>query len=86
MFTSCHVLKLQESKNELEATLRRQQNERKTLDHQYRKVISDKIKVEEQLTKLQEHLRDSNSADELTRMEADVTRFVSCPDRAYYAQ
>ncbi|XP_064385245.1 restin homolog isoform X2 [Halichondria panicea] len=66
---------LQESKNEIEASLRRQQDERKTLDFVHKKVISDKAKLEQRVTQLLQRQRDSNSsADRLTKMEADLGR------------
>ncbi len=67
------------SKNEIEATLSRKQEERKTLNSQYKNVIADKAKLEQQVTQLLERQRDSNSsANQITKMEADLARFVGC--------
>ena len=70
---------LQESKNGIEASLRRQQDERKTLDSVHKKVIADKAKLEQRVTQLLERQRDSNSSvNQITKMEADLARFVGC--------
>ncbi len=68
------------SKNGIEASLSRQQDERKTLNSQCTKnVIADKAKLEQRVTQLLERQRDSNSsANQITKMEADLARFVGC--------
>ncbi len=78
---------LQESKNGIEASLRRQQDERKTLDSVHKKVIADKAKLEQRVTQLLERQRDSNSsANQITKMEADLARFVGCQNRKMLLQ
>ena len=57
------------------------------LSSQYKKVIDDKAKLEQQVTQLLEHHCDSNSsANQITKMEADLARFVGCQNRKMLLQ
>ncbi len=65
----------QNAVKELEVALSRQEEQKKLMDTQYRQLISDKTKLEGQVSQLADTQRRTSTVDQ-SKMEADLTRCV----------